>query len=491
MIVKHTNPCGAAERRDARGGVGGGAGGRSRSRRSAASSPSPARSTTRRRRASPSIFLEVVVAPAFSPAAREILAAKPNLRLVEDPSIGRARRPGPIRSARSGRPAARSSSARPTPRPTTPATWQVATTRHPTDEERRDLDLAWRLVRAVTSNAIVLVRDGALVGLGSGQMSRVDAARQAVEKAVRSPARRGSGARPARRTRSTRSRTASRSASRPASPRSSSPAARCATPRSSPRPRRPARRCCSPGYATSATDRPIAAGAPVDAPPDTVASRPGGAQTQGTGRCFVGRVTTIWLTAGSSDRQVDPQGQRSSRNLADSAGRSRARAMGPCPRSFAASREAMDDIGALLIPLVVAIAVVVVAFWLSTRVRRPRPEGTARPASHPTSGDLGTSTRTPPQPTSDEAAVRRRGAGPAARDRCGGAPFGPAVVRFFTIPKRSGGSRLITAPDPARSSSSAGSSSGSWAGCRPIRRPTDLSAAARSSRMPSSTSDPR
>jgi len=46
-----------------------------------------------------------------------------------------------------------------------------------------DLDLAWRLVRGVTSNAIVLVRDGRLVGFGSGQTSRVDAARQAVDKA--------------------------------------------------------------------------------------------------------------------------------------------------------------------------------------------------------------------------------------------------------------------------------------------------------------------
>jgi phosphoribosylaminoimidazolecarboxamide formyltransferase/IMP cyclohydrolase len=67
--------------------------------------------------------------------------------------------------------------------PDDPGTWQVATTRHPTDAEMRDLDLAWRVVRGVTSNAIVLVRDGALIGLGSGQVSRVDAARQAVAKA--------------------------------------------------------------------------------------------------------------------------------------------------------------------------------------------------------------------------------------------------------------------------------------------------------------------
>ena len=52
-----------------------------------------------------------------------------------------------------------------------------------TDEEQLDLDLAWRLVRGVTSNAIVLVRERRLVGMGSGQTSRVDAARQAVAKA--------------------------------------------------------------------------------------------------------------------------------------------------------------------------------------------------------------------------------------------------------------------------------------------------------------------
>ncbi len=67
--------------------------------------------------------------------------------------------------------------------PDDPATWRVVSARPPTDRERRDLDLAWRLCRGATSNAIVLVRDGRLIGLGSGQTSRVDAARQAVEKA--------------------------------------------------------------------------------------------------------------------------------------------------------------------------------------------------------------------------------------------------------------------------------------------------------------------
>jgi phosphoribosylaminoimidazolecarboxamide formyltransferase / IMP cyclohydrolase len=129
-----------------------------------------------------SIFLEVVVAPSFGPAAREILAAKPNLRLVEDPSImAPPPAPDPLAAIRTAGGAVLVGA--PDTAADDPETWQVATTRHPTDAERRDLDLAWRLVRSVTSNAIVIVRDGALIGLGSGQVSRVDAARQAVAKA--------------------------------------------------------------------------------------------------------------------------------------------------------------------------------------------------------------------------------------------------------------------------------------------------------------------
>ena len=59
----------------------------------------------------------------------------------------------------------------------------VATRRAPTDEERAALDLAWRVCRHVKSNAIVLARGTAVVGVGAGQMSRVDSARLAVEKA--------------------------------------------------------------------------------------------------------------------------------------------------------------------------------------------------------------------------------------------------------------------------------------------------------------------
>ena len=184
VIVKHTNPCGAAERDtlaaawdaalaadpvSAFGGV--------------VAVTRPVDEEVARRLAS--IFLEVVVAPAFEPAALDVLAAKPNLRLVVDPALGVGTppgAPGPTGSLRTAGGAVLVTA--PDTAPDDPATWAVATKRAPTDAERRDLDLAWRLVRGVTSNAIVLVRDGMLIGIGSGQTSRVDAARQAVAKAT-------------------------------------------------------------------------------------------------------------------------------------------------------------------------------------------------------------------------------------------------------------------------------------------------------------------
>jgi phosphoribosylaminoimidazolecarboxamide formyltransferase/IMP cyclohydrolase len=61
--------------------------------------------------------------------------------------------------------------------------WQIVTKRAPTATERRDLLFAWRAVASVKSNAIVLARDGATIGIGAGQMSRVDAAFLATHKA--------------------------------------------------------------------------------------------------------------------------------------------------------------------------------------------------------------------------------------------------------------------------------------------------------------------
>ncbi len=183
VIVKHTNPCGAAERATlpeaweaARAGdpvsAFGGVVALTR-----AVDAATAQGLT-------SLFLEVVVAPGFDESARAILAAKANLRLIVDPMLGQEEPPAPpdpLGSIRTAGGAVLVGA--PDTAPDDPASWRVATRRNPTDDEQRDLELAWRLVRGVTSNAIVLVRDRRLVGFGSGQTSRVDAARQAVEKA--------------------------------------------------------------------------------------------------------------------------------------------------------------------------------------------------------------------------------------------------------------------------------------------------------------------
>jgi phosphoribosylaminoimidazolecarboxamide formyltransferase/IMP cyclohydrolase len=187
VIVKHTNPCGAAERptllgawQDALAGDPVSAFGGVVGLTGTVDGPLA--------RALTEIFLEVVVAPDFDDAARTILASKPNLRLVVDPSLGapvtaaiQSRGPDPLGAIRTAGGAVLV--AAPDTVPDDPASWTVATSRRPSPRELQDLDLAWRLVRGVTSNAIVLVKDGRLVGLGSGQTSRVDAARQAVERA--------------------------------------------------------------------------------------------------------------------------------------------------------------------------------------------------------------------------------------------------------------------------------------------------------------------
>ena len=183
VIVKHTNPCGAAERPNlleawdaalagdpvsAFGGV-------------VAVTGIVDRALAERL---VSIFLEVVVAPAFDGPALEVLATKPNLRLVVDASLGAgtpAAPADPLGSIRTAGGGVLVTS--PDTLPDDPAEWTCTTSRRPSDAELRDLDLAWRLCRGVVSNAILLVRNGMLVGLGSGQVSRVDACRGAVDKA--------------------------------------------------------------------------------------------------------------------------------------------------------------------------------------------------------------------------------------------------------------------------------------------------------------------
>ncbi|HSH22266.1 MAG TPA: bifunctional phosphoribosylaminoimidazolecarboxamide formyltransferase/IMP cyclohydrolase, partial [Candidatus Caenarcaniphilales bacterium] len=125
------------------------------------------------------MFLEVVVAPACESDALEVLARRPNLRVLFDAALGTPAAPGlEIRTA--GGAVLISTADVGTDEP---ERWRVVTRRPPTPSELTSLDLAWRVCRHVKSNAIVLVRGAAVVGVGAGQMSRVDSARLAVSKA--------------------------------------------------------------------------------------------------------------------------------------------------------------------------------------------------------------------------------------------------------------------------------------------------------------------
>ena len=121
-------------------------------------------------------FVEAVVAPSFDAAAREILGEKKNLRLLE--VAGSGAEGLDFKRVRGGFAVQR----RPSPNVAEDG-WRVVTRRAPTAEEMEDLRFAWRAVAAVKSNAILLARGGMALGIGAGQMSRVDASRIAVMKA--------------------------------------------------------------------------------------------------------------------------------------------------------------------------------------------------------------------------------------------------------------------------------------------------------------------
>ncbi|SIT83383.1 bifunctional phosphoribosylaminoimidazolecarboxamide formyltransferase/IMP cyclohydrolase [Pontibaca methylaminivorans] len=130
-------------------------------------------------RAITEIFTEVVIAPGADEEARAIFAAKKNLRLLvtdalADPAAGGLawRQVGGgflVQERDNGR--------------ITPADLRVVTRRQPEADELADMLFAWRVAKHVKSNAIVYVKDGATVGIGAGQMSRVDSTRIAARKA--------------------------------------------------------------------------------------------------------------------------------------------------------------------------------------------------------------------------------------------------------------------------------------------------------------------
>jgi len=176
VVIKHANPCGAAVADDlttaytlahecdpvsAFGGI------------VAVNGPMPRALAE----ALAPVFTEVVIAPAYEDGALEVLTAKKNLRVLE------ASPPGPpglaLRSIDGGLLVQT-----PDPVGVDRSSWSVVTERAPTDDEWRDLELAWRLVARVGSNAIVLVQGGQAVGIGAGQQNRRDAGAIAAEKAA-------------------------------------------------------------------------------------------------------------------------------------------------------------------------------------------------------------------------------------------------------------------------------------------------------------------
>ncbi|GIJ81175.1 phosphoribosylaminoimidazolecarboxamide formyltransferase / IMP cyclohydrolase [Micromonospora phaseoli] len=125
------------------------------------------------------IFTEVVVAPGYEPGAAEVLQAKKNIRLLRAPEF--RPRPAEWRQITGGvlvqlRDAIDAEG-------DDPASWRLTTGEAADAETFADLVFAWRAVRAVKSNAILLAHDGATVGVGMGQVNRVDSARLAVSRA--------------------------------------------------------------------------------------------------------------------------------------------------------------------------------------------------------------------------------------------------------------------------------------------------------------------
>ncbi len=122
------------------------------------------------------LFVEAIAAPGFDEAAREAFAKKKNLRLVEVTPAP----PGPVIKNVSGGVLVQD----PDVYALKDGELKVVSQRQPTPEEMRALKFAWIVCKHVKSNAIVYARDGQTVGVGAGQMSRVDSAKIGAMKAV-------------------------------------------------------------------------------------------------------------------------------------------------------------------------------------------------------------------------------------------------------------------------------------------------------------------
>ena len=173
-VIKHTNPCGVARRQSI-----------SAALRGAIEADSVSafggivgvnrEFNVECVRAIESLFLEVIVAPSYSPSAMEGLRRKKNLRVIVA---------APPPNSMEYRSAAGGILAQSTDHIAPPETWKVASNRQPSSSEMAGLEFAWIVCAHVKSNAIVLTSAAHSIGIGAGQMSRVDAAKVAIMKAT-------------------------------------------------------------------------------------------------------------------------------------------------------------------------------------------------------------------------------------------------------------------------------------------------------------------
>ncbi len=173
-IIKHTNPCGCAEQQSLAEAY----------RKALACDPVSAFGSVisvnrtvdaETAREMSSLFIEAIAAPGFDSDALEILQRKKNLRLLAvaptDPGLV-------IKSVSGGFLAQTEDRSE-----SSGEKWEVASERQPTESESAGLRFAWKVCKHVKSNAILYVREGQTVGVGAGQMSRVDSARIGAAKA--------------------------------------------------------------------------------------------------------------------------------------------------------------------------------------------------------------------------------------------------------------------------------------------------------------------
>ena len=125
------------------------------------------------------ILTEVVIAPGADDEAREIFTSKKNLRLLTTDGLADPRTAALAFKQVSGGFLVQDKDVR----HVTKSQLKVVTERAPTETEMKDMLLAWTVAKHVKSNAIIYVKDGASVGVGAGQMSRVDSSRIAARKA--------------------------------------------------------------------------------------------------------------------------------------------------------------------------------------------------------------------------------------------------------------------------------------------------------------------